>query len=359
MSRWVFLTAVLAAAPVSAGQVELVPDLGLPKTPVSAAAAPSVAPLPFALISPAGAAFSAAAAPALAPPLAVLPAAAAAPALAPAPLGLRSAPPAAPARAAGDAAAAEAPSAESQAFGETIRFDGARAAPAAPSVPASRVSPETLVDAYQDGLLDAYAYAPRRKLLELAADRAVREKLGSARFKTFYLYGAILGTKMYEAPELPGVLLKVYAAPFGWRGKAWRGYNLAKARLGGLFAETTIVENVEVEINGKKRVLPWALVQEKIKVEHIEGFGNRSYKVLAGMLKRGVRDNDQRQRGIEQLEITRNLGETADGRFVHFDADFFAAEKSAEEGPKRVRDPPVLREAIREAQLDVLRGDPR
>lgn len=231
-------------------------------------------------------------------------------------------------------------------------FRGGSAAPA---------SHEVLVEAYQDGALD-HVGAETKAVLHKAADRAVREKLGQAKFKTFYLYGGFFGTKMYEAPELPGVILKAYASPLdwlyqrmGWQSRAQKGYALAKERLGGYFAHTTIVDNVEVTINGRKKVLRWALVQEKVAVEGIENFGKRSYEVLVGMLKRGVRDNDSRPRNIETVDVARNLGQAPDGRFVHFDADFFGAEKSAEEGPKRVRDPPVLREAIKDAQLAALR----
>ena len=370
MSRpLVFFLAVLAASPAHAARVELVPDAVVPAAPGAGAA--SAAPIPLALfLAP-----LAASAPIGATPVSLSLPAVAASAPLPASAAL------APGRAAEIPAARRdgsrptspeiiaaplpnisnlsgAESVESQALEQSVRFDRSRAASPSQAVAAGELSDAALADAYENGTLAAAgASAQTSRLLTRAADQAVREKLGAAHFKVFYLYGGILGTKMYEAPELPGVILKAYAAPFGWRGKAWRGYSLAKERLGGLFAETTIVEGIEILIEGKKRRLPWALVQEKVKVEEIADFGKRSYKVLLGMLKRGVRDNDRRRPGIDPIDAARNLGEAPDGRFVHFDADFFAAEKSAEEGPKRVRDPPVLREAIREAQLDALRRE--
>lgn len=236
------------------------------------------------------------------------------------------------------------------------KFDGALEPEKSVATPVAAPSPAALVEAYQAGTLDqSGATEAQKQVMARAADRAIREKLKSANFKVFYLYGGFFGTKMYEAPELPGVLLKTYARlPLMGNGRAWKGYQLAKERLGGLFAETTLAEGVEVTINGKKRVIKQALIQEKVRVENVEGYGRRSYDVLVKMLKRGVRDDDSRPRNIEAVDQARNLGETADGRLVHFDADFFAKEKSAEEGPQRVRDPPVLREAIESAQIDAL-----
>lgn len=223
-----------------------------------------------------------------------------------------------------------------------------------------QAAPEALADAWQDGSLDALGASPRQKaLLDEAARKAVREVLAAAKFKVFYRYGIIGPTMMYEAPELPGVLVKTYGSPFyfKWLGGAWKGYNLAKRRLGGYFAETSIVEDVEIFVDGKRRRIPWGLVQEKLKMEGLADYRSREIDVLNGMYARGVVDNDNRPRGFEVIEATRNLGETAGGKLVHLDADFFAEHKDAVEGPKRVRDPPVIRDAIRAAQLAALAAD--
>jgi hypothetical protein len=221
---------------------------------------------------------------------------------------------------------------------------------------------EALIEAYQDGRLDELGVLPGRKQkLEAAAQEAIKEQLGKpgVEFKTWYVYG-VLGTRMYESPQMPGVLLKTYFSPLGPKlSRALSGYTLAKERLGGLFAETSIVRDVEVSIDGKKKRLKWALVQEKVKVEDIADYRQRMNTVLWGMLRRGVRDNDKRRPGLDQLDIHRNLGETNSGKLVHFDADFFSADSDPEEGPKRVRDPPVLRQAIAQAQRRVLEEEER
>ncbi len=262
------------------------------------------------------------------------------------------------AQASPEAAAASAPAQAAREEPKSIEAASAEAATRfdrspAPARTGAADPAEALVEAYQVGAVVA---SPKTQaLLERSADRAVRARLAQGNFKVYLMIGGILGTRMYEAPELPGVLLKTYAAPLGWKGKAWRGYNLAKARLGGLFTEITIVENLEVTINGKRKTLPWALVQEKVRVQGIDDFGKRSGQVLLGMSRRGVRDDDRRRTWMDSMDVHRNFGEAPDGRFVHLDADMFVEGKEAAESPKRVRDPPVLREAIRAEQLAALK----
>lgn len=245
------------------------------------------------------------------------------------------------------------------------RFDGQQARRAAGP------SAERLVEAYQDGRLEELgASAEQRRVLEAAADAAVRRALESANFKLTHLYGFFLGTRMYEAPELPGVLLKEYRAlrvggrSFYLKGDPRRGYPLAKQRLGGLFAETTVVEDVEITVDGRKRRIPWALVQQKVRMEGIKNYSAREYEVRLGMRRRGVVDIDpqRRMRNVEEIEHLRNLGEDGSGRLLHFDADLFHADEDTSEfgaePHRRVPDPEPLREPIRQAQLAAL-GAPR
>lgn len=211
-----------------------------------------------------------------------------------------------------------------------------------------------VLDAYEDGSLAVEAPA-LNALLEEEGQRAMREVLSKAKFKIFFPYGGLTGTHIYVSDEMPGVILKIYYRLFdrlGLPSDASRGYALAKAKLGGLFVDTSILKGVELEINGRKRRVPWALIQQRVEVKNVKNWAERANAVVDAMNRRGVEETDLGPRmGVYEPHLARNLGEAPDGRLVHFDADFFKSRpKKATEAARRVPDPEPLRAAARAAQ---------
>ena len=259
-----------------------------------------------------------------------------------------------------DAAANAAADFESRAQLSGVSND-AETAPTAPSgrIPTLGLNGSELIAAYQNGSLAKKGVAPDIVAgLQETALAVIREKLESARFKTEFVYG-IFPTMIYSSPDLPGVIVKYYsrspAEGFRSKAAAWKGYNLAKERLGGLFADTALVENVTLDVNGRKKRFPWVIVQERINTKDIAGWRGKALDTLDALRLRGVRDKDVGPRvGGRPVEYSLNMGETQDGRFVHFDADFFVPTAKAREGIARVPDPEPLRSAVAQAQRKYL-----
>ena len=212
---------------------------------------------------------------------------------------------------------------------------------------------QAVLDAYEDGSLAADSPA-LNAALEAEGQKAMREVLAKAKFTTFFPYGGINGTHIYESPELPGVILKIYFRVLdrlGLPSGASRGYALAKAKLGGLFVDTAILEGVDLVIDGRRRRVPRALIQQRVETKNVKDWGGRANEVVDAMRLRGVEETDLGPRmGVYEAHLARNLGETPDGRMAHFDADFFKSRKNATVAGRRVPDPEPLRAAVRDAQ---------
>ncbi|MDX6769434.1 MAG: hypothetical protein SF051_07870 [Elusimicrobiota bacterium] len=240
------------------------------------------------------------------------------------------------------------------------RLRATRAAALATQADAARAAgADAVLAAYEDGSLAARA-PELAAALDAAAEAALREQLAKLKFRTVFLYGGFTGTHIYESDELPGLILKIYKRPLdllNLPSGASHGYALAKAKLGGLFAETSIVTDAVVEIDGRRGRYGRVLVQERAKTKNVANWAERAQATMDALERRGVRDTDTGpRRGMYEYYLSRNLGEAPDGSLVHFDADWFKSVRGATEPARRVPDPKPLRPAIRLAQRRALAG---
>ncbi len=189
----------------------------------------------------------------------------------------------------------------------------------------------------------------------------MREQLAKTKFRAVFLYGGFTGTHIYESDEMPGFILKICRCGprtlLGLPSGASHGYALAKAKLGGLFSETSIVTDAELQIDGRRARHGRVLIQERAKTKDVADWAKRAQATMDALERRGVRDTDTGpRRGMYEYYLSRNLGEAPDGSLVHFDADWFKAVRGATEPGRRVPDPKPLRPGIRRAQRQALAG---
>ena len=131
-----------------------------------------------------------------------------------------------------------------------------------------------ILDAYQNGALDNSLISPVLKSgLETMAQKVLKNKLDGIPFETDFSRGILYNTNVLVSNDLPGMLVKVYRNRLPGLGflpkRALQGYILAKNHLQEWFAKTSILYDITLLVDGKRRHYHWVVLQEALQVKNI------------------------------------------------------------------------------------------
>jgi hypothetical protein len=189
-------------------------------------------------------------------------------------------------------------------------------------------------------------------------DDVVRRRLGACDFQTPREFRTWTRLKQCESPDLPGVLVKYpwTELPEEEKAEIRERYEVAVARLGRFFPATSLIENVDLVIDGKQVHLPFLIVQEKINlVAHEAGHPTDNATNVQRSRKRAEQHtrtfNEMQRRGIVDKDESwrRNFGYRTQWpqELITFDADRFEVRE-----PHSVE----LLERVREVFQDEIAG---
>ncbi|MDO8730347.1 MAG: methyltransferase domain-containing protein [Candidatus Omnitrophota bacterium] len=101
-------------------------------------------------------------------------------------------------------------------------------------------------------------------LLQEARHGVIQGKIQDVSFELWNDIGEAMDA--YDSDQLPGVTVKLIKTTDPEKiARLKHGYELAKKRLGGLFV-LTLVENLDLIVDGKKQTYPYAVIQQKARL---------------------------------------------------------------------------------------------